>query len=228
MRKEFITMVLLMGVCVACQNEELESNVVLDNIESEVFDLKYIMENADSVSYGTYTIIDMIEPLDSINNGGGYEPQGGIVSGDEWWVGDKCYIIDGPYPVTHSVTHPAITSPITSGLCGITASVYYNYTKVYERINGTVNLAVYYTCVKNIERVTTSFYNGTNFYLLWQDGGTRAYCPSSSYHPILYPQEWIYVIFQGRIVGERGFFNPYVDADEQIYWETSFRIPLEI
>ena len=44
----------------ACQNEELESNVVLDNIESEVFDLKYIMENADSISCGTYTIVDKI------------------------------------------------------------------------------------------------------------------------------------------------------------------------
>ncbi len=228
MRKELFTMVLLMGVCVACQNEELESNVGLDNIKSEAFDLEYIMTNADSVSCGTYTIVDKIETLDSINNGGEYEPQGGIVSGEEWWVEDQCYIIDGPYAFTQSVTHPAITSPITTGLCGITATVYYNISKVYRRINGTENLASYYTCVKNIERVETRFYNGTNFYLLWQDGGSRAYCPSSSYDPVLYPQEWIYVIFQGRIVGEKGFFNPYVDANEQIYWETSFRIPLEI
>lgn len=228
MRKEFITMVLLMGVCVACQNEELESNVVLDNIESEVFDLKYIMENADSVSYGTYTIIDMIEPLDSINNGGGYEPQGGIVTGDEYWVGNDCYILV-EFAASKSVTHPAITSPISNvtGFCGLTANIYYTYYHVYKRINNTDDLATYYTCVANIQRTEVRMQNFTDKYLLWQDGGSRSYCPSSSYHPVLYPQTWIYVIFQGRIVGERGFFNPYVDADEQIYWETSFRIPME-
>ncbi len=45
----------------------MQSLLSLSNVESEVFDLKYIMANADSVSYGIYTIIGMIESLDSIN-----------------------------------------------------------------------------------------------------------------------------------------------------------------
>lgn len=189
--------------------------------------MKYILENADSISYGTYRIVEHPNNIDSIKGKNENTTRGGIVSGEEHWVNGKCYIIDGPYAVTQMVTHPSINSPIPgNGFCGIIANVYYNYSKVYEWIAGTTS-AYYYTCVKNIERVTTQLYNASNYYLLWQNDGTRAYCPSSNYDPVLYPQEWIYLIFDGRIVGERGFISPYEDTDIEVNYTTSFRIPME-
>ena len=224
---KLLGIMMFLAVCASCQEEMIEQTLVLDSYKAIGFDLKYILENADSVSYGTYRIVGNINELDSIEGRKENLTRGGIITGDEYWVGENCYILDGPYAVTQSVSHPAITSPMGNGFCGITATVYYNYTKVYERIAGSVDLARYYTCVKDIERVITQLYNGSDAYLLWQNSGTRAYCPSSNYDPVLYPQEWIYVTFQGRIVGGRGFISPYEDTNIEVNYTTSFRIPME-
>ena len=210
-------------LCLSCHEEPMEQTIQDENINLENFDLRFLFENADSISLGTYAVVENLSTSDTLIKTND-EIRRTIVTGEEYWVGDKCYFIEGPYATSHMVTHPSINSPIPgNGFCGIIVNVYYNYSKVYEVINGT-SYAVYYTCVKTIERITTQLYNASDYYLLWQDGGTRAYCPSSNYDPVLYPQEWIYVDIKGRIVGERGFENPYVDTDIEVNWTTSFRI----
>lgn len=144
---------------------------------------------------------------------------------DEWWVDNKCYLIEGPFAMTRTITHPLITSTNSAGNCTLTMNVHYQLYKVYEPVGNTNTYARYYTAIAEIERVKVNFSNNTETYLLWQDLGSRAYCTSSNMHPVLYPQRTINVIFYGKIVGEKGFFNPYEPADYSIEWKTSFNIP---
>ena len=225
-RLKLLGIMMFLAVCASCQEDKFEQTLVLDSYKATSFDLKYILENADSVSYGTYRIVGNINELDSIEGRKENLTRGGIITGDEYWVNEDCYILV-EFAAVNSVSHPAINSPMGNGFCGITATVYYRYYHVYKRINETEDLAVYYTCVAYIDRVTTQLYNGSDTYLLWQNNGTRAYCPSSSYDPVLYPQEWIYVAFQGRIVGGRGFISPYEDTNIEVNYTASFRIPME-
>ena len=226
---KLIGTLMFMIVCASCQNEVLEQNVVSDKLKAESFDLKYLYDNADSIFYDkTLTIINESRTLvDSTKNEENKNARGGIVSGDEIWIEGKCYIIDGPNAATNMVTHPAIVSPITQEVCGLVANVYYTYNRVYQRILDSEDLAAYYTCVASIERVIVQLQNLSSTYLLWQDNGSRAYCMSSSYHPVLHPQTRIYVIFDGKIVGGSGFFNPYENANEPITYQGSFLIPMQ-
>ena len=223
---KLIGTLMFMIVCASCQNEVLEQNVVSDKLKAESFDLKYLYDNADSIFYDkTFTVINESRTLvDSTKNVENKNARGGIIDGEEVWYNGKCYYIVAR-PATHMLTHPAITSTITAGLCGLVANVYYTYHCVYE--GSGAGYATYYTCVADIERVIVQMQNTSSLYLLWQDQGSRAFCMSSSIDPILYPQERIYVIIEGRIVGDRGFFNPYEEADEPITYQGSFLIPMQ-
>ena len=226
---KLIGTLIFMVVCASCQNEILEQNIVSDKLKAESFDLKYLYDNADSIFYDkTFTVINESRTLlDSTKNEDNKNARGGIVNGDEYWVDNQCYIIVGPNAATHMITLPAIVSPITQEVCGLVANVYYTYSYVYRRINETEDLATYYTCVASIDRVQVQLQNFSSIYLLWQDGGSRAFCMSSSMDPVLYPQKRIYVIIEGTIVGDRGFFNPYEDANEPITYQGSFLIPMQ-
>lgn len=137
-------------------------------------------------------------------------------------ISPKALIVEqiiGPIHTTRTVYSPTMYSPHTTGLVQIKAVVSYHYYTV-RTVNGPA-----YNCLASIDNVTTSIVNSSPLYLLWQDHGSRAFATSSNIDPIVMPQKYIYVTFDGTIVGQAGFFDDEVDANEEILTTVGFQIP---
>lgn len=190
MTKRLILAMMLVGVFASCSNEQIESEILVNDLPKLSNVLLYI----DSTVVGEYE-------LTAASNG----------------------FLDGPYIATKTATHPLLTSPTYPGFCTLVCTITYEYYKVYPH-SSTAN-GVYYCAGAEILSCETKFTNNSGgFYLLWQDNATRAYYQSSNIDPFLYPQDLIYIMWDGVIVGQTEFFGINGNYPKPISGTVSLRV----
>ncbi len=121
----------------------------------------------------------------------------------------------GPYSGTARIEVPSYTSLYSSGVFSISASASYSYV---------INNSTAERLLCSVGTVKTSAYNTSNVYLFWQDTGSRAYVLTTVIDTFDNPIKSFYITVEGRIKGDKGFFDQNDAADEVVNWQTSVNI----